>query len=83
MSTPPQAILDALQAVQNDADMVVSTQAQSAISTAAAAAAQLQATNDAAAVTAAIQHEATDLAALQALLTQTYGGGPAVSSVKR
>jgi hypothetical protein len=69
----PQPILDALDAVQADADAVAAATTQAATSAAALAAATTQAQNDAAAVTAAQQHEATDLAALQQLLSQTYG----------
>lgn len=76
----PQNILDAVNAVQTDADSVaaaqtVQAQKQAALATAQAAvtAAQTDLTGATAAVTAAQAHEATDLAALQALLTQTYG----------
>ena len=69
----PQPILDALTAVQDDADALMAAQSQSAASAAALTAAQTQAASDATAVVAAQTHEATDLMALQTLLGQTYG----------
>lgn len=71
--TPPQPILDALQAVQDDADALSAAKTADAASDAALAAAQQQKASTAAAVNAAGQHLATDLSALIALEQQTYG----------
>lgn len=70
----PQAITDALNALQTDQDNVTAAGQAADASQKALADAKTKADSDAATVTATKAHQATDLAALQALLTQTYGG---------
>lgn len=69
----PQNVLDALQAVQDDADAVAAAHAASVDSTAALQTATDKAAADAVALASAQQHQQTDLAALESLLQQTYG----------
>ena len=74
MPVPP-PVLDALTALQADADALVLARKKSTDSAAALTAAQTQAASDAAAVTSVRAHQDTDLAALKALIDQTYGPG--------
>lgn len=71
----PQNVLDALNAVQADADNLVAAQAQATTATTTLAGAQNANVIALAAVSSAQAHVTTDLAALQTLLNQTYGPG--------
>ncbi len=73
MASPPQPILDALNAVQSDADSVAAAQAQAQATATALAQAQTADQSAQAAVVAAKAHLVTDLQALIALEQQTYG----------
>lgn len=72
-STIDPAVQAALQKVSDDASDTSAKKAALAAANATLAAAQTAATSAQADVTQAQQTESTDLAALEALLTQTYG----------